>query len=198
MSETTDTLTTLPDANRDSTSQPIGRIQALIRHKEFQRFWKFAVVGAIGFVIDFGMSNLMWMVLPKTLNITLPLGKPISYVGIGGAIGLVTAITSNFIWNRYWTYPDSRSKPILRQFASFLVINLMGIVIRVPILELTSRPLSRLVSSLLPGLGMDYLTFLGEGGAVWVGKNIALAIAVVIVMFWNFFVNRYLTYNDVK
>jgi putative flippase GtrA len=29
------------------------------------------------------------------------------------------------------------------------------------------------------------------------GNNIALATAVVIVMFWNFFVNRYWTYRDV-
>ena len=27
--------------------------------------------------------------------------------------------------------------------------------------------------------------------------NITLAIAVIIVMFWNFFANRYWTYNDV-
>jgi putative flippase GtrA len=29
------------------------------------------------------------------------------------------------------------------------------------------------------------------------GKNLALALAVGIVMFWNFFVNRYWTYSDV-
>ena len=29
------------------------------------------------------------------------------------------------------------------------------------------------------------------------GNNIALAVAVIIVMFWNFFVNRFWTYSDV-
>jgi putative flippase GtrA len=28
-------------------------------------------------------------------------------------------------------------------------------------------------------------------------KNFTLAVAVLVVMFWNFFVNRYWTYSDV-
>ena len=32
----------------------------------------------------------------------------------------------------------------------------------------------------------------------FVGHNIALAIAVLVVMMWNFFANRYWTYNDVS
>ena len=31
-----------------------------------------------------------------------------------------------------------------------------------------------------------------------IGENLSLAIVVIIVMFWNFFVNRFWTYNDVK
>ncbi len=30
------------------------------------------------------------------------------------------------------------------------------------------------------------------------GDNLAVAFAVGIVMFWNFFINRYWTYNDVE
>jgi putative flippase GtrA len=30
------------------------------------------------------------------------------------------------------------------------------------------------------------------------GENLTLAIAVLIVLFWNFFVNRYWTYSDVE
>ncbi len=31
-----------------------------------------------------------------------------------------------------------------------------------------------------------------------IGTNIAQGIAVVIALFWNFFANRYWTYNDVE
>jgi putative flippase GtrA len=32
----------------------------------------------------------------------------------------------------------------------------------------------------------------------FLAKNLTLAVAVGVVMLWNFFVNRYWTYNDVK
>jgi putative flippase GtrA len=32
---------------------------------------------------------------------------------------------------------------------------------------------------------------------VFLGKNFTLAVAVGVVMLWNFFVNRYWTYNDI-
>ncbi len=193
----TDTLISPTETLETPPSDAPGLARKLARHKEFRRFSKFLVVGAIGFVIDFGVSNLMWAVLPRTLTVQLPFDKAITYVGIGGAIGFVMAISSNFVWNRYWTYPDSRSKPIASQFVTFFLINLLGIVIRIPVLELTSRPLGRLVSELLPGIGVDTLTFLGTNAATLLGKNLSLSIAVVIVLFWNFFINRYLTYNDV-
>ena len=177
----------------------LARLLLFVReNKEFERFWKFMVVGAIGFVIDFSISNLMWVILPKSISIPLPFGKSISYLGVGGAIGFTTAIISNFIWNRFWTYPDSRTKPIVGQFLMFMGINVAGILIRIPILEGLSAPLGRLAGSILPGLGVAYLGFLGEDGPFWLGKNMALAIAVIVVMFWNFFVNRYITYNDVE
>jgi len=182
-----------------SSGGMVARLLLYVReNKEFERFWKFMVVGAIGFVIDFSISNLMWVILPESLSIPLLFGKSISYLGVGGAIGFTTAIISNFIWNRFWTYPDSRSKPIVRQFLMFMGINVAGILIRIPILEGLSVPLGRLVGNIFPGLGVAYLGFLGEGGPFWLGKNSALAIAVIVVMFWNFFVNRYITYNDVK
>ncbi|NDJ55320.1 MAG: GtrA family protein [Chloroflexi bacterium] len=173
-------------------------MQQLIIHKEMRRFIKFAVVGAIGFVVDFGTTNLLWSILPEDLTIGLPFGLSMSFIGLGGAIGFLAAITSNFIWNRYWTYPDSRSKSIFNQFFTFLFVNVVGILIRIPILEIAAEPLAELVAVALPGLGTDFLSFLGPDAAFRIGKNLALIIAVVIVMFWNFFVNRYWTYNDVE
>ena len=37
-----------------------------------------------------------------------------------------------------------------------------------------------------------------EPYSVRLGDNLALVLAVIVVMFWNFFVNRYWTYNDVQ
>jgi putative flippase GtrA len=133
------------------------------------------VVGVIGAVVDFGSYNLMIELggLPPEVAVT---------------ISFALAICSNFIWNRFWTYPDSRSKPIARQFAQFFVANALGIVIRLPIVYFTKSPFGRLAERALS---------LEPDTAKTLGNNVALALAVIIVMFWNFFVNRFWTYSDV-
>ena len=165
-----------------------GRVQAVLQHREFERFWKFLVVGTVGAIIDFGTFRLTRMALGG-IRLELPFGLALTGVGIAGAIAFTLAVISNFIWNRYWTYPDSRSKPLARQLVQFFAVNVVGIFIRVPLLELLSPPLGRLAGRILTALPAATATGLGE--------SLAWAIAVVIVLFWNFFVNRYWTYNDV-
>jgi len=141
------------------------------------RFLRFAVVGIIGAVVDFGTANL----LVYAFHVQLV---------VAGTVSFICAIISNFIWNRYWTYPDSRSKPLLHQFTAFTIISVMGLIIRVPILKFIEPVMLRLFNTLpfrMPIFSPDFLA-----------KNVTLAIAVIIVMFWNFFVNRYITYNDVS
>jgi len=143
--------------------------------RERTRFLKFAVVGVIGFIVDFG-----------TFNICI-LGFHATRV-LAGTISFLAAICSNFTWNRYWTYPDSRSKPILHQLGLFTIINAIGLGIRVPILHYLGPILISFFSRLhLPFLSSNFL-----------GNNGSLVVAVIIVLFWNFFVNRYVTYNDVQ
>jgi putative flippase GtrA len=145
--------------------------------RERTRFLKFAFVGTVGAVVDFGMMNL----LRNFLSFPLVLA---------GTISFIAAILNNFIWNRYWTYPDSRSKPIARQLIEFSLVSVTGLVIRIPILLLVEPIVQRLVGWFpyqIPFFTPENLS-----------ANLTLAIAVVVVLFWNFFVNRYWTYNDVK
>ncbi|RME08059.1 MAG: GtrA family protein [Anaerolineae bacterium] len=145
---------------------------------ERTRFVKFAIVGSVGALVDFAVFNL----LANLLGVHPVLASVISFS---------VAVVSNFTWNRLWTYPDSRSKPLGRQFAEFALVNLIGGAIRTPIFALLHLPLERVFTlweapSALTGLTPAVL-----------GNNLALAIVMVIIMFWNFFVNRYWTYNDV-
>jgi len=143
--------------------------------KERERFLKFAVVGVFGAVIDFGIMNLLTQVAHMPLV-------------IAGTISFVCAIISNFIWNRFWTYPESRSRSIFQQLFMFFVVNVAGVLIRIPILRFIEAPMLAIIRSL--GWNMPL-----ESG--FLAKNFTLALAVGIVMLWNFFVNRYWTYNDV-
>lgn len=167
--------------------------------KEAERFFKFAVVGAFGFIVDFTIFNLLLAPFTTLLGMGTPLHMTLAGYGLGdeqivglagtgaGASSFLAAIASNFLWNRYWTYPDSRTKSLRRQFAQFVFVSVLGIFIRVPLLALTTPFFINFVTS-FPTL-TDYATR--------IGSNLALMLVVVIVMFWNFFANRYWTYGDV-
>lgn len=146
----------------------------LTNPQERTRFLKFMAVGVIGAIVDFGIMNLF----SKLFGMSLV---------IAGTISFICAIFSNFIWNRFWTYPDSRSRPISRQLVMFFVVNVAGLAIRLPILHYLEPPMR----SFFAGLSLNLLT------PVFLGKNFTLAVAVGVVMLWNFFVNRYWTYNDI-
>jgi len=173
-----------------------------VNTKEAERFIKFLVVGAVGFVVDFGIYNLLLgpfdvLLAPGTPfdQFLLSLGLSQAWVEgtlpalIAGTISFVCAIISNFTWNRFWTYPDSRSKPIVRQFIQFFLVSITGIVLRLPIIALTHLPFTRLSASLFSTLSPELTQRIGD--------NMALALSVLIILFWNFFINRYWTYSDV-
>lgn len=149
----------------------------LYNPKERTRFFRFLVVGTVGAIVDFGIENLLHRFF----------GVPYVWAG---SISFICAILSNFLWNRHWTYPDSRSKPIVSQLMQFFIVNVTGLVIRIPIL----RFLEPVITRMFYNLPIKYL-FLPPDA---MGENLTLAIAVFIVLFWNFFVNRYWTYSDVK
>lgn len=143
--------------------------------KERNRFIKFALVGTLGALIDFGVMNL----LSHLLNM------PLVYAG---TISIICAVISNFILNRFWTYPESRSRPLFNQLGMFFLVNLAGLAIRIPILHYVEPPMLGFFEKMfhIPPLTAEFYA-----------KNLTLALAVGIVMLWNFFVNRYWTYNDI-
>ena len=145
--------------------------------RERTRFLRFATVGVIGAVVDFGTFNLLT-----------------TYVGLTAVVAsvfsFIAAVISNFTWNRFWTYPDSRSKPLGRQLIQFSIVSLMGLMIRTPIIAILEPLFTRLFTQ-FAFLPIVFIT------AELLADNLALAIAVVVVMFWNFFINRYWTYGDI-
>ncbi len=150
---------------------------AQLNRRELKRFAKFSVVGAIGFVVDTGALNIMVGVLGMSTGPLRLLAKTISFL---------LALTSNFIWNRYWTYPESRSKRLRVQAAQFALVNVFGLALNL----LIFGGVSSLLIPLLQG-------FYGEHSGLMLGTNAGQVCAVAVVLFWNFFVNRHWTYSDV-
>ncbi len=149
-----------------------------VNQQEIIRFLKFSVVGTIGAVVDFGILYILHVLLGW-------------HLALANTVSFTCAVISNFTWNRYWTYPDSRSKSISSQLGQFFAVNIVGWGINTSILLLLAGPLTGLVQGTF-GIG------LGAQDAHNIGYNLAKVAATGVVLFWNFFVNRYWTYNDVE
>jgi putative flippase GtrA len=130
---------------------------------EFERFVKFAIVGAIGAIIDFGVLNLMHKYF----------GWPLLWAN---TLSVSIAIISNFTWNRLWTFPESRSRPIRQQLPQFALINIIGLGIN---------------NLIVVGLAAVFASFIPDP---W-DYNLAKAVAIGVVLFWNFGANRLWTYR---
>jgi putative flippase GtrA len=137
----------------------------LANQREVVRFLKFATVGAIGTVVDFAVLNLLILVFGFSKF-------------WANTCSFSAAVVSNFIWNRLWTFPESRQEPLVPQLIQFALVSIGGYVINQTIF-----------------LGLDALVF-----HVWgtLGYNIAKAVAILVVLFWNFGVNRIWTYRSIK
>jgi len=144
---------------------------------EIKRFVKFAIVGASGLVIDIVLLNIF----ERNLGMAVP---------VAVALAFIIAATNNFIWNRLWVYPESRTQKKRRQMPIFLAVNAAGLLINELIFLLFQTPITELIRIVpIPFIQSHY-----RG----IGLNVTKLIAAVIVMLWNFFVNRFVTFRNVK
>ena len=150
-------------------------MSVLTSKQERIRFLKFLFVGITGAVVDFGIMNLMRIVVGLSLVWSQ-------------AISFSVAVINNFLWNRYWTYPDSRSKAPYRQLIQFFLINLVGILVRTPLVTWFDKLILSFLNKSSYSLPLENYI---------ISQNLALTGAIGIILLWNFFANRYWTYSDV-
>lgn len=168
------------------------------RSKEIERFLRFAIVGISGAVIDLGLVYVLQAtLLPPNPDpsVTFDLN-----VALATAVGFGTAVLSNFIWTRLWVYPDSRSRSLRRQLAMFSFISIVGGVSRTLWVTFTHSAIGTFALPIaLPFIEIFRPGYLpGPVASEKLGTIVSQMIAMVVVMLWNFFANRYWTYNDVE
>lgn len=131
------------------------------------KFIKFAVVGASGAVIDFGLTALCKGIfgIPELLS---------------NAIGFTVAATSNYFLNRVWTW-RSTSKEVGIEYAKFFFVSLVGLGLNSLIVFLL-KDISIVPRFVETNLDWDF----------WVAKIIATA----VVMVWNFVANNFFTFRQ--
>ena len=87
------------------------------------------------------------------------------------------AAFSNFLGNRLWSFPESRERRFVSQLGRFFIVSLGGYLINQTLFMGTSRYVLD---------GLDPL-----------GYNLAKALATLVVLFWNFGINRIWTYRGI-
>ncbi len=128
----------------------------LLSPEIFGKLIKFGLVGFSGLFIDFGFT---WLCKEK-----LRIQKYIS-----NAIGFTLAASSNYMFNRIWTFQSSNPE-IFTEYSEFLLISMIGLVINTLILWLI---VSRLKFNF-------YLSKL---------------FAIAVVTLWNFAMNLMFTFG---
>lgn len=126
-------------------------------HQELLRkFIKFGIVGFSGLLVDYSIT---WVSKEK-----LEIQKYVS-----NAIGFCTAASSNYIFNRLWTF-RSTNPEIAIEYSHFIFISIIGLGINTLILWL-------IVSKFRLNFYLSKL------------------FAIIVVTVWNFFANVYFTFN---
>jgi len=149
-------------------------MSTVIKKKELARFIRFGIVGTIGSIVDFGFLNLFTLVF----NVPFLVSSVISFS---------LAVINNFIFNRIWTFPGSRKEPIVNQLLQFGLVSVVGLLIRTPLLALLEKILIPMAEDYVPNLLTPTI----------VGHNVSLAIAIGVVLLWNYFANRFWTFKNV-
>jgi putative flippase GtrA len=149
-------------------------VASLKDRDEQRRFVKFALVGISGSVVDFGVFNILssWLGVNSTL---------------AQAVSFTLAVFNNFVWNRLWTYPETRKSSILKPFIQFGVVNVIGLGIRTLLFTLIEPQMIKLTTLILPNFNEPTI----------IGHNLTLAFVILVVMLWNYFANRYWTFKEI-
>lgn len=96
---------------------------------------------------------------------------------VANSLSFSAGVANNFTWNRIWTFADAKGAGWQKQLVQFLLVSLVGLTLNNAIVLWLEAPLGQ-------ALGQpDY------------GYLPAKVIATGVVVFWNYFANRYWTFK---
>jgi putative flippase GtrA len=122
--------------------------------------------------------------LPDIVANSTPFSTTVGLI-FANTISFTLAVISNFSFNRYWTYPESREKRKRVQLPQFTLVSIIGLILNNFILAILHTPFDSVLHQLpaIPEAVDGYVP--------------AKIVATIVVLFWNFFVNRFWTYSNV-
>ena len=106
----------------------------------------------------------------------------LKWLGMGtllaATLSFSAGVINNFTWNYYWTYADAQGERLGLQLGQFALVSALGLGIN----NLCVLSLESLSTAWMPDPSLAYLP--------------AKIVATGVVVFWNYFANRYWTFNN--
>ena len=119
-------------------SQSTSFLQRLRQNKEFARFFRFAIVGISGTLIDF----CLLAVFKEVFFLQTAVANTLSYSA---------GVVNNFILNRLWTFPDACGKHWTAQFWQFAAVNIIAVTLNSLLVTLLETPFDQLFKGSVAG-----------------------------------------------
>jgi putative flippase GtrA len=136
-------------------------------------FARFLLIGTLNTILDFGIVNFLAFIFQAYQGKTLVLINTLSFVIV---------VTISFFLNKNWTFrsEDGNQQPAFagRKYIIFFLTTAIGLVLNNIIIYL-------LTTIIGPRFGLTEI--------IWL--NVSKAIAVGVVLFWNFFNYKYLVFK---
>ena len=131
-------------------------IHHILRIEIYRQFIKFCIIGTLNTVIDYSV----YLLLNRVFDI---------YFLYANIMAIAVAMTSSFVFNKYWTFRNHEKK-IKSQSLKFVIVNIVYFFLNNSIVFVLA----------------SYLAFY---------DIFAKIIATIVCLFWNFFANRYWTFR---
>jgi putative flippase GtrA len=122
--------------------------QALRARHNWEQLLKFSVVGASGTAINFAVYT------------TLVKGAEVHYL-LAATVSFLCAVTSNYIWNRHWTFRGKRGH-FAYQGLRFFVVSTIVLGLNLLVLHLLVGPLGKLSAQAVAIAAVMPVNFLGN------------------------------------
>jgi putative flippase GtrA len=144
-----------------------ARASTVAVHRGVRQFVKFCIVGLTSFTIDLGL----FLLLTQFAHFWWPVAKTVSFS---------FAVTNGYVWNRVWTFRAAGLRRQREQYAMFVTVNVVGLLINLVVMKAAFSVLTGSTGSLKPTAEQS---------------TIATIAATLVVVFWNFFANKHWTFR---
>lgn len=140
---------------------------------------KFALVGGLNFLIDLGILNLLIFAAGISSGF---------YAAVFKALAFLAAMTSSFIWNKFWTFGSFEASRAGKQFVEFFIVSGIGLLVNVGSFAILNDALGAqapVVRALTGQAGIDPKTW----------ASVSAAGAAMAGLFWNFIGYKFIVFR---